>query len=62
MAKCVITSNPEGRRSRGKPKLRWIDGISRDAKNVVIANWRTVARDMPKWKKLLDQAKANKGL
>ncbi|XP_013175481.1 PREDICTED: uncharacterized protein LOC106123612 [Papilio xuthus] len=60
--KNVMASNPEGRRSRGRPKLRWIDGVNKDAKKVGIANWKSVARDRPRWKKLLDQAKAHKGL
>jgi hypothetical protein len=27
----IITSNPGGRRGRGGPELRWIDGVEEDA-------------------------------
>jgi len=36
---------PEGRRRMGRPSLRWMDGVKRDAGRLGIRNWRTKAMD-----------------
>jgi hypothetical protein len=32
--KKIITSNPGEQRGRGRPKLRWIDGVEEDARRL----------------------------
>ena len=42
--------NPyEGKRSRGRPKTRWVDEIKRDMGNV----WMRMVKDRQKWKDLV---------
>ena len=52
----------EGRRQRGRPKLRWEDGVTEDAIKLGERNWRNAARSRDNWQKLLKKALAQKGL
>ena len=52
----------EGRRQRGRTKLRWEDGVMEDARKLGERNWRNVARDRDSWQMLLKKALAQKGL
>jgi hypothetical protein len=40
-AKRILDANPEGRRNRGRPKLRWEDGADGDVKPLGEGNWKT---------------------
>jgi hypothetical protein len=35
---------PEGRRSDGRPKMRWLDDVEEDLRNMRISGWRGKAR------------------
>jgi hypothetical protein len=54
--------NPEGRRRAGRPTLRWMDGVTRDAESLGITNWRIKARERDGWRRLLQSAKNLHGL
>ena len=59
----MLTSDkPEGRRRAGRPNLRWMDGVMRDAEKLGIRNWRTKPRDRDGWRRLLESAKTLHGL
>ncbi|XP_045492279.1 uncharacterized protein LOC123691743 [Colias croceus] len=58
----LLDGKPDGRRNRGRPKLRWLDGVEQDLKTIDVKNWRTRAKDRDVWKKILDQAKAHSRL
>jgi len=53
---------PEGRIRAGRPNLRWIDGVKKDAEKLGIRNWRTRARDRDDWRGLRESAKTLYGL
>jgi hypothetical protein len=40
-AKRIINFKPEGRGKRGRPKLRWEDGVENDIKALGERNWKT---------------------
>jgi hypothetical protein len=61
-ARRVLTAAVEGRRKRGRPKLRWEDGVMDDARKLGDRNWRNAARNSDSWQKLLRKALAQKGL
>ena len=46
----------EGRRQRGRPKLRWEDDVMEDARKLEERNWRNAARNRDSWQKLLKKA------
>jgi hypothetical protein len=58
----VLTAVVEGRRQKGRPKQRWEDGVTDDAKKLGERNWRNAVRNRDRWQKLLRKALAQKGL
>jgi len=58
----VLVAVVEGRRQRGRPKLRWEDGVMEDVRKLGERNWRNGARNRDSWQKLLKKASAQKGL
>jgi hypothetical protein len=48
--------------TRGRPKLRWEEGVTEDAKKMGERNLRNAARNRDSWQKLLKKALAQKGL
>lgn len=61
-AKKVYTAKPAGTRRPGRPKLRWVDGVSEDAKKLGIRRWSAVAQDRKVWRQKLEEAKTRTGL
>jgi hypothetical protein len=61
-ARKVLTSQPGGRRPRGRPKLRWEDQVAEDAARAGCRNWKRTAHNREDWRKLLKEAKAHSGL
>ena len=54
---------PEGSRRTGRPKLRWLDGVKEDLRNLGIRGWkRRRAVDRGRWKEVLTVARAQNGL
>jgi len=60
--KKIILDKPEGRRRAGRPNLRWIDVVTKDAEKLGVRNWRARARDRDVWRRLLESAKTLHGL
>ena len=52
----------EGRRQVGRPNLRWMDGVMRDAEGLGVRNWKNKAKDRDGWRRLLESAKTLDGL
>lgn len=62
MPRQMLDGKPESRRSHGRPKLRWFDGVERDLKIIGVRNWKEKSLNRAAWRDLLDQAKALPGL
>jgi hypothetical protein len=62
LARRVLVAVVEGRRQRGRPKLRWEDGVKEDAGKLGERNWRNAARNRDSWQKLEKEALAQNGL
>ena len=45
----VLVAVVEGRRQRGRPKLRWEDGVMEDARKLGERTWRNAARNRDRW-------------
>ena len=60
--KKITLDKPEGRRRAGRPNLRWIDGVTKDAEKLGVRNWRARARDIDDWRRILESAKTLHGL
>jgi hypothetical protein len=61
-ARRVLVAVVEGRRQRGRPKLRWKDGVREDGRKLGERNWRNVARNRDSWQNLQKKAWAENGL
>jgi hypothetical protein len=51
-----------GRRNRGRPKKRWIEGIEKDIHIMGIRGWRKLCKERAEWKKITEKAKTHSGL
>jgi hypothetical protein len=51
-------------RSRGRPKMRWLDDVCMDLRKMEINEWRERerARDREVWRRIVMKAKAHPGL
>jgi hypothetical protein len=59
-AKQAMKQQLYGIRRAGRPKLRWVDSVAQDARNMGIKNWKKAAQDRTRWRRL--QAKTRQGL
>ena len=48
----------EGRRGRGRPRLRWINDVEDDLRKLGVKRWRTKALDREEWASIIREAKA----
>jgi hypothetical protein len=48
---------PMSKRPIGRPKLRWEDYVLEDIKSMKVCNWKNVAQDRERWKKVVEQAR-----
>ncbi|GFW39812.1 uncharacterized protein TNCV_2419781 [Trichonephila clavipes] len=60
--KKVSNAQPIGTRRKGRPNLRWIDGVEKDLLVLRTRTWRTLARKRLAWKRLLEKTRAHPGL
>jgi hypothetical protein len=42
---------PEGKRKKGTPRMRWMDGVEKDLRYLGVVNWKTKAQERDGWSK-----------
>jgi len=45
------------KRPIGRPKIRWEDDVLEDIKSMNVRNWKNVAQNSDRWKKVVEQAR-----
>jgi hypothetical protein len=55
--KATMDWQPEGKRPRGRPKKRWIDGIRQDLERLEITNREELVQDRGSWRAFTEVAK-----
>ena len=48
---------PMSKKPTGRPKLRWEDDVLKDTKSMNVRNWKNVAQNRDRWKKVVEQAR-----
>jgi len=56
--KKIFEGKLDGRRSRGRPRLRWIDDVEDDLRKLGVKRWRAKALDREEWASIISEAKA----
>jgi hypothetical protein len=54
-----VLVKPEGKRKKGRPRMRWMDSVEKDMRNLGVVNWKTKAQERNGWRKFLEQAKTH---
>jgi hypothetical protein len=62
MHKRVMREKIYTRRKSGRPKVRWLDDIQEDLREMGIEVCRRKAQDRDQWRRIAQEAKAHEGL
>ena len=58
----VLLIEPGEKLPRGRPRLRWEDGVKEDTAKLECRNWTVVTLQREGWRNLLEEAEAHPGL
>jgi hypothetical protein len=57
IVKKIFEENLEGRRGRGRPRLRWINDVEEDLRMLGVKRWRRKALEREEWAFIIKEAK-----
>jgi hypothetical protein len=62
MPKTVMREKIYTWRKRGRPKVRWLDDVQEDLREMGIEGWRRKPQDRDQWRRIAQEAKVHVGL
>ncbi|KAJ9588133.1 hypothetical protein L9F63_018491 [Diploptera punctata] len=60
-ARKILEGKPEGRRKGGRQKLRWLDKVEEDLRQLKMKRWRQKASNREEWAVVMKEAKVLRG-
>jgi hypothetical protein len=57
--KKVTLSQPEGSQEKGRPKLRWLDGVLKDVRSLKVEAWWKKALDRNIWERITKEGRVH---
>jgi hypothetical protein len=60
--KRVMREKNYTRKKRGRPKVRWLDDVQENLREMEIEGWRRKAQDRDQWRRIAQEVKAHLGL
>jgi hypothetical protein len=60
--KRVLEWKPTGRRTRRRPRKRWIEDIEENIQSIGISGWRKLSKEKTEWRRITEKAKTHSGL
>jgi hypothetical protein len=52
--KRIILVKQEEKREKGRLRMRWVDGLEKDLRNLGMDNWKTRVQEKDGWRKFLE--------
>jgi hypothetical protein len=62
IVKKVTDWEPRSSRLVERPRLRWLDQVKEDLKEMKVRNWREMCKDRRLWNEIVKQDKTHQGL
>jgi hypothetical protein len=62
MPESVMTEKIYTRKKRVRPKVRWLDDVQEDLREMGIEGWRGKAQDRDQWRRRAQKVKVHEGL
>jgi len=57
----IFESKREGSRRRGRPRVRWLEDVGKNVREMKAKRWRQKAVDREEWASIIKEAKAVEG-
>jgi hypothetical protein len=61
IVKKTFEGKPERRRRIGRPRLRWLEDVEKDLREMKVKRWQQKARNRAQWASVIKDAKAVTG-
>ena len=58
----ITELTPYKTRPAGRPRLKWMDQVEEDVKEMKIVGWRAKVEDRQEWNRIVEQTKTLPGL
>jgi GTP1/Obg family GTP-binding protein len=59
MPKRMLKGRLYSKRRKGRPRMRWLDDVESDLKNLEVKGWKEKMSDREQWRLVVEEAKAH---
>jgi hypothetical protein len=58
----ILKGRLYSKRRKGRPRMRWLDDVESDLKEMEVKEWKEKMRDREQWRLVVEEVKAQPGL